>query len=286
MRCIVKLFEKTVLLEKESDTGFGVSKANSGIVHGGFHYSAEKTLKGKLEIKGNLMYDQWYEELDFAFNRCGILIVAFKPEQMEEIRRLYQQGVENHVPGIELCSRERILELEPKLSAEVYGGLFAPGGGVVEPYALVFSLVEAAKLNGVEVKTQFKVSGACDCSGVWEIVSSTGETIRAKHVINAAGLFADEVSRIFGAEEFVISPRKGEEYLLDRLSPGRPQRVIFPVPDKHTKGVLVIPTAGGTTMVGPTAQITTANIRVSHRGNLRNRGQRSIQVPRQWSTPK
>ncbi len=247
---------KTVLLEKESDVSFGVSKANSGIVHGGFHYSAEKTLKGKLEIKGNLMYDKWHEELDFAFNRCGILIVAFKPEQMEEINRLYQQGVENKVPGIELCSKERITELEPKLSAEVYGGLFAPGGGVVEPYALVFSLAEAAKLNGVEIKTNFKVSGACDCNGVWEIVSSSGEKVRARHVVNAAGLFADEVSHIFGAEEFVISPRKGEEYLLDRLSPGRPQRVIFPVPDKHTKGVLVIPTAGGTTMVGPTAQIT------------------------------
>ena len=247
---------KTVLLEKEADVSFGVSKANSGIVHGGFHYSAAKTLKGKLEIKGNLMYDQWHEELDFAFNRCGILIVAFKPEQMEEIKHLYQQGVENKVPGIELCSKERITELEPKLSAEAYGGLFAPGGGVVEPYALVFSLAEAAKLNGVEIKNNFKVSGACDCSGVWEIVSSSGEKIRARHVVNAAGLFADEVSRIFGAEEFVISPRKGEEYLLDRLSPGRPQRVIFPVPDKHTKGVLVIPTAGGTTMVGPTAQIT------------------------------
>ena len=247
---------KTVLLEKEADVSFGVSKANSGIVHGGFHYSAEKTLKGRLEIRGNLMYDKWHEELDFAFNRCGILIVAFKPEQMEEITRLYEQGVANSVPGIELCSKERILELEPKLSAAVYGGLFAPGGGVVEPYALVFSLVEAAKLNGVTLKTNFKVSGACDINDVWEIVSASGEKVRAKHVINAAGLFADEVSAIFGGEEFSISPRKGEEYLLDRLSPGRPERVIFPVPDKHTKGVLVIPTAGGTTMVGPTAQIT------------------------------
>jgi glycerol-3-phosphate dehydrogenase len=120
----------------------------------------------------------------------------------------------------------------------------------------VFSLVEATKLNGVSLKTNFKVSGACDINGVWEIVSASGEKVRAKHVINAAGLFADEVSAIFGGEEFSISPRKGEEYLLDRLSPGRPERVIFPVPDKHTKGVLVIPTAGGTTMVGPTAQIT------------------------------
>lgn len=247
---------KTVLLEKEQDVSFGVSKANSGIVHGGFHYSAEKTLKGKLEIKGNLMYDRWYEELDFAFSRCGIVIAAFKPEQMTEISRLYEQGIANKVPGIELCSRERILELEPKLSAEVYGGLFAPGGGVVEPYSLVFSLVDAAKLNGVELKTNFKVSGACDVNSCWEIVSASGETVKARYVINAAGLFADEVSRIFGGEEFVITPRKGEEYLLDRLSPGRPQRVIFPVPDEHTKGVLVIPTAGGTTMIGPTAQIT------------------------------
>ena len=247
---------KTVLLEKEADVSFGVSKANSGIVHGGFHYSAETTLKGKLEIKGNLMYDQWHEELDFAFNRCGILIVAFKPEQMEEISRLYKQGVSNKVPGIELCSKERILELEPKLSKDVYGGLFAPGGGVVEPYALVFSLTEAAKLNGVEIRTNFKVAGSCDCNGVWEIVSASGEKVKARHVINAAGLFADEVSQIFGGEKFVISPRKGEEYLLDRQSPARPQRVIFPVPDQHTKGVLVIPTAGGTTMIGPTAQIT------------------------------
>lgn len=246
----------TVLLEKEADLSFGVSKANSGIVHGGFHYSAEKTLKGRLEIKGNLMYDQWYKDLDFAFKRCGILIAAFKPAQMAEIERLYHQGVANKVPGIELCSRQRMLELEPKLSPEVCGGLHAPGGGVVEPYALVFSLGEAAKLNGVVIKTNFKVSGACDTAGVWEIVSASGEKIRAKYVINAAGLFADEVSRIFGGEEFTISPRKGEEYLLDRLSAARPEKVVFPVPDEHTKGVLVIPTAGGTTMVGPTAQIT------------------------------
>ena len=247
---------KTVLLEKEADVCFGVSKANSGIVHGGFHYSAEKTLKGRLEIRGNLLYDRWYEELDFAFKRCGIIIAAFKIEQMKEVTRLYEQGIANKVPGIELCSRERIIELEPKISPDVCGGLFAPGGGVVEPYSLVFSLIDAAKLNGVEVKTGFKVSGACDVNGVWEIVSSSGQKIKAVHVINAAGLFADEVSRIFGGEEFSISPRKGEEYLLDRLSPARPERVIFPVPDEHTKGVLVIPTAGGTTMIGPTAQIT------------------------------
>ncbi|MBR7103408.1 MAG: NAD(P)/FAD-dependent oxidoreductase [Lentisphaeria bacterium] len=247
---------KTILLEKESDVSFGVSKANSGIVHGGFHYSAQRTLKGRLEIRGNLMYDQWHQELDFAFKRCGILIAAFKPEQMEEIRRLYEQGVENNVPGIELCTRERMLALEPKLSETVCGGLHAPGGGVVEPYSLVFSLAEAAQLNGVELKTRFKTVSAVNTGDYWEIGSESGEKVQARYVINAAGLFADEVSKVFGGEEFVISPRKGEEYLLDRLSPARPEKVIFPVPDEHTKGVLVIPTAGGTTMIGPTAQIT------------------------------
>ncbi|MBR2510309.1 MAG: FAD-dependent oxidoreductase [Lentisphaeria bacterium] len=247
---------KTVILEKESDCSFGVSKANSGIVHGGFHYSARNTLKGKLELRGNQLFDRWHKELDFAFERCGILVAAFTPSEMEEVEKLYASGVANGVPGIELCSPRRMLELEPKLNSSVCGGLFAPQGGVTEPYMLVFSLIDAVKLNGNDVKTDFKVTSATEHDGVWEIFSENGDTVKAKYVINAAGLFADEVSEIFGGEKFKITPRKGEEYLLDRLSAARPSKVIFPVPAAHSKGVLVIPTAGGTTMIGPTAQIT------------------------------
>lgn len=247
---------KTVVLEKENDCAFGVSKANSGIVHGGFHYSAANTLKGRLELQGNILFDKWHEELDFPFERCGIVVAAFSGEDMEHIEQLYRQGIENGVRGIELCSRERVLELEPKLSGNVVGGLYVPGGGVVEPYMLVFSLIDAVKLNGNTVKNNFKIIQAHDLKTYWEIISETGEKINARYVINAAGLFADEISAIFGGEKFSISPRKGEEYLLDRFSPARPSKVIFPVPSAHSKGVLVIPTAGGTTMIGPTAQIT------------------------------
>ena len=108
------------LLEKEADAGFGVSKANSGIVHGGFHYPLT-TLKGRLEILGNLMFEKLHYELGFPYRRCGIIVAAFSEEEVAEVRRLYRQGVENRVPRIELCSAERMLELEPKLAPDVAG---------------------------------------------------------------------------------------------------------------------------------------------------------------------
>lgn len=242
------------LLEKEADAGFGVSKANSGIVHGGFHYPLS-TLKGRLEILGNLMFEKLHYELGFPYRRCGIIVAAFSEEELAEVRRLYRQGVENRVPRIELCSAERMLELEPKLAPDVAGGLYVPGGGVVEPYRYVFSLIELAKRNGVEFFVNCKLENASFTDGVWTLQTRDGRRVKAKYAVNAAGLHADDVSRIFGAEEFRISARKGEEYLLDRASAAYPSKVVFPVPVKHSKGVLVIPTVDGTTMVGPTAEI-------------------------------
>ena len=245
----------TVLLEKEMDVCAGVSKSNSGIVHGGFHYSATRTLKGRLELQGNMAFDQLHKDLGFPFQRCGILLAAFTEEQLKTVEKLYEQGVSNGVPGIELCDASRMKELEPKLNPEVLGGLYAPGGGVVEPYCMVFALMETACQNGVRLLKEFEVAAAKEDGQIWEITSFDGRTIRARYVVNAAGLHADDVSRIFGGEEFQIVPRKGEEYLLDRLSAARPSKVVFPVPSGHSKGVLVIPTAGGTTMIGPTADI-------------------------------
>ena len=246
---------KCVLLEAQADCSFGVSKANSGIVHGGFHYSAAKTLKGRLELKGNRLIHELAEKLDFSFNSCGIIVAAFTPEQMEHVAGLYACGLENGVRDMELCSAARLMELEPKLKNNVVGGLYVPHAGVIEPYTFVFALIDCAKLNHVEIKTHFKVNNIQKEDDFFILKSTSNDTVRARYVINAAGLFADEISRLAGAEDFKISPRKGEEYLLDRLSAARPSKVIFPVPSAHSKGVLVIPTAGGTTMIGPTANV-------------------------------
>ncbi len=242
-----------VLVDKEADVSFGTSKANSGIVHGGFHHN-KKYLKARLELQGAMMFDRLRQELDFPFKRCGIVVAALHEDEMRAIEQLYMQGVDNGVIGIEMCSRERMLELEPKLNPDVLGGLWVPGGGIVEPYRFVFSLVESAKKNGVEIRTGFKVEHAARTGDEWTVRAADGRSLKARYVVNAAGLYADDVSAVFGAEEFHIRPRKGEYYLLDRLTKARPDRVIFPVPTSVSKGMLVIPTVEGTVLIGPTAE--------------------------------
>jgi glycerol-3-phosphate dehydrogenase len=253
------------LMEKEADVSFGVSKANSGIVHGGFHHN-KKHLKARLEIQGAMMFDRLKSELDFPFVRCGIVVVALHEDEMRAVEQLYSQGVENGAIGIEMCSAERMLELEPKLSRDALGGLYAPGGGIVEPYRFVFSLVESAMKNGVRLFTGWEASAAerepdrepsrkdgSSSGSHWLIHAADGRILRARYVVNCAGLYADEVSRIFGAEDFSIKGRKGEYYLLDKLTKAKPTRVVFPVPTSVSKGMLIVPTVEGTVLIGPTA---------------------------------
>jgi glycerol-3-phosphate dehydrogenase len=249
------------LLEKEADVSFGTSKANSGIIHGGFHHESS-SLKTRLEIQGAMMFDQLQRELHFPFVRCGILVAAMSEEEMKTVQYLYERGRRNGAIGIELCSRERILELEPKLSLDVVGGLYAPGGGIIEPYRFVFALVESAQENGVDLISNFQVAdakhnsagGLASKADTFQIYAADGRSVSARYVVNAAGLYADEVSKIFGAEEYHIIPRKGEYYLLDRMTKACPSKVLFPVPNSVSKGMLVIPTVEGTVLIGPTAE--------------------------------
>jgi len=242
-----------VVLEKEADVSFGVSKANSGIIHGGFHHHPS-SLKARLEIRGNLMYDRLKEELHFPFKRCGILVAAFTEEELKTVGLLYEQGKANGAAGIEICNRKRMLSLEPKLNPDVVGGLHAPGGGITEPYRFVFSLVESAQKNGVRLLTEYRVSGSERKNGKMIIGSGDGRSVEARFVVNAAGLSADRVSEMLGGETFTLIGRKGEEYLMDRNAKAYTSRVVFPVPSPISKGILVIPTVEGTTMVGPTAE--------------------------------
>jgi glycerol-3-phosphate dehydrogenase len=241
------------LIERCVDASFGVSKANSGIIHAGFHH-APSSLKARLEVAGNRAFDALQAELGFPFRRNGIIVAAFSWEEMKVVDGLYAQGLANGARGIEIVGRDRILSLEPALSRDVAGGLFAPEGGIIEPYRFVFALVESAVANGVRLLTGWEVREAERQGDAWRITSGKGETLEARWVVNAAGLHADTVSAIFGAEHFSIVPRKGEEFILERGAAGPPSRVIFPVPARSSKGVLVIPTVEGTVMLGPTAE--------------------------------
>jgi glycerol-3-phosphate dehydrogenase len=180
-------------------------------------------------------------------------VAAFSPEELKIVESLYDNGAANGVPQLEIVGRERLLALEPKLNGDVVGGLWAPTGGIIEPYRFVFALVENAVAGGVGLFLDWSLAAAGRADDRWLLRSERGETLEARRVINAAGLYSDEVSALFGAEEFHIIPRKGEEFLMDHNAPGFPNHVIFPVPVRNSKGVLVIPTVEGTMMVGPTA---------------------------------
>jgi glycerol-3-phosphate dehydrogenase len=240
------------VLEKYTDISFGVSKANSGIIHAGFHHNPS-LLKSKLEVKGNMMFDTLQGQLNFPFKRVGILVIAFSYEEMKVLNTLHQQGMENNVPGIELCNRDKTISLEPKLNKDVVGSLYAPSGGIIEPYQFVFALMESACKNGVRLYTDFHLEQVRRSEETYTLYSTYNQKVRARYVVNAAGLYADDVSACFKGEIFKIIPRKGEEYILERNALGFPQHVIFPVPVKNSKGILVIPTVEGTMMIGPTA---------------------------------
>lgn len=243
------------LVEKEVDASFATSKANSGIIHAGFH-DTPGTLKARLCVAGNRAFDRLAAELGFPFERRGELVVAFTEEEVQALQRLYARGRENGVPEMALLGRERTLELEPNLSPDLLGALHAPTAGIIGPYEYCFALVENARQNGVVLLFGARVVAIRPGDGLFSIATGDGRSIRARFVVNAAGLHADEVAGLVGLDDFSIEPRKGEEYLLDKRVGGLVRRVIFPVPSKRSKGLLVIPTVDGPVMVGPTSEKT------------------------------
>jgi len=243
---------RIVIVEKHAEVGFGTSKTNSGIIHSG-HHSPPTTLKGRLVVRGNEMFDTLCQDLNFGFRRIGELLVAAAEAEIPELQRLKEQGDAKGVRGLEIWPRERLLKEEPNLSHTLVAALFAPSAGVVNPYELTFALCENAVANGVELKVNspvIKISAEDDVL----VLHTPAERIAARFVVNCAGVFADKIAGMLGLNDFTIRPRKGEEYLLDKRLKGLVRRLIFPVPRPNSKGVLIIPTFDGTIMVGPTAE--------------------------------
>ncbi|HHV94782.1 MAG TPA: NAD(P)/FAD-dependent oxidoreductase [Firmicutes bacterium] len=252
LRTLSRYQLKAALLEKEAEVGWGATKANSGIVHAGFHNKPGSWM-ARLCVAGNRMYDQLCDELDVPFQRNGLMMVARTPEEEQILRRFYQQGLDNGVPGMELLDGDTARRLEPNLSGEITMVLRAASGGIVAPFALAHAQAENAAANGADVYTEVAVTGiSCGDDG-FTITSQDGGTWKAKYIVNAAGLFADDVARMCGLDVPSLIPRKGEEYILDQRVGDLVKHTIFPVPTPKSKGILVIPTVGGNIMIGPTA---------------------------------
>jgi len=241
------------IIEKEADIGWGVTKANSGIVHAGYD-DEPGTLRAALCAKGNAMYEKLSKELDFKVKRTGSFVVAFNDEELEILKELIKRGETNGVPDLKILDRDDALSMEPHLNPEIKYALYAPTAGVIFPWDVAIAAVENATANGAKLFLNEKVVDIEVKDGrVKKVITDKGEH-EADLVINAAGLYGDEIARMAGAEHVPIHPRKGEYIILDNKVSKMVKRVIFPTPSKKSKGILVVPTLTGEVLLGPTAQ--------------------------------
>ncbi len=244
---------KILILEKEAEPAFGVSKSNSGIIHAGTQ-NPPTSLKGWLCVEGNrLMREELSGDLGLNFVQCGQLIVVFDLADLPELENIKTEGEALGVKGLEIVDRAWLDKNEPNLGPDVKAALYVPSAGIISPYRFVYALIENAVKNGAELKVLHKVT-AIRVKGKegFEVVAG-GEVYRARYLVNAAGLYADEISAMAGAATFKITPRKGEEYLLDKKREHIARHIVFPLPSKTSKGILIIKTSDGNPMIGPTA---------------------------------
>ena len=241
----------TLVLEKANDVCCGTSKANSAIVHAGFD-AKPHTLKGQMNAPSNLLFDELSKELDFPFKRNGSLVLCFDEKHIFQLEQLRERGKQNGVPGLKVLSNEEAHQLEPNITDQVVAALYSPTSGIVCPFTLTIALAENAYANGVHFQFNQTVTSIKKDDDTF-ILTCPNETYRSKVVINAAGLFSDELNNMISKAHFSIIPRKGEYNLFDKYVGHLTSHTLFQLPTKLGKGILIAPTIDGNLIVGPNA---------------------------------
>ncbi|MBS9775963.1 MAG: NAD(P)/FAD-dependent oxidoreductase, partial [Fusobacterium sp.] len=241
-----------LILDKENDVSCGTTKANSAIVHAGYD-AKEGSLMAKYNVAGNAMYEEVCKEVDAPFRRVGSYVLAFSEKEREHLKKLYDRGINNGVPQMEIIEKDEILRREPHISTEVVAALYAGTAGITGPWEFAIKLVENAMLNGAELKLNAEVIDIKKEDKIFKIFLKNGEIIEAKNIINASGVYADKINDMVSAKKYKITPRIGEYYLLDKVQGELTDSVIFQCPTEMGKGILVAKTAHGNIIAGPTA---------------------------------
>ncbi len=240
------------LIEKSSQVTQGASKGNSGILHAGYD-SPEGSLRAKLVVRGNKRYDDWEKEIGAVVRRTGSFVVAFDDYGVEYIKKLKKRGESRGIP-LEILDAKAVREAEPNLNPNVIAALYAPTAGSVCPMRFVNFLFKNAVANGLKPFLGSEVIGFEKRGGEITSVVTTRGKLYAKVVINSAGVFGDVVSRMAGINDYTIIPRRGQYILLEPHPSYNVNHIIFPIPTRESKGVLVIPTETGDILLGPTAE--------------------------------
>lgn len=147
---------RILVIDKEEDVCCGTSKANSAIVHAGFD-AAEGSLMARLNVQGNLMMPKLASDLDIPFIQNGSIVCSLSKDDHENLMALYNRGIANGVQNLQILDQEAAHKLEPNLSDQVYEVLYAPTGGIIDPFLLTIALAESASTNGASFQFNTEV---------------------------------------------------------------------------------------------------------------------------------
>lgn len=240
------------LIEKADDVANGASKANSGIIHGG--YAAKHgTLKGRLNVLGNRMFEDLNNLLNFGYRKTGGLVLGFNEYDLDSLKILLENGMYNGVTDLKIIERDEILRIDPNLNPMVKYALYAKDVGVTSPYEYTIALAENAITNGVELYLKHEIMDIVKKGNGFDLITN-GKIIKARTVINAAGVYSDIISKMAGVDYFKIIPRKGQYILFQKGTGSSVNSVVFQVPTKQGKGILVTSTYHGNLMLGPNSE--------------------------------
>lgn len=243
---------KLALVEKHPDVAMGATKANSAIVHGGFAESHSK-LKGRLCYQGRKQFAALAQELGFPFKAIGSFVLAFDAKQLPELESILENGKKNGLPDLQILNREQIIAKEPNVNSDVQYGLWCEGAGVCSPYEYAIALAENAIANGLDLFLNSQVAAIARKTDGLAVTMTDGRTFESRFVVNAGGLQAADISAMAGVSDFGIRPRSGEYILMTQGTGDLVNSVLFQMPTKMGKGILVTPTVYGNLLIGPDA---------------------------------
>jgi glycerol-3-phosphate dehydrogenase len=251
-RELAKYDLRCILVEAGADVGIGTSKANTAIWHTGFDASPG-SLEARLLRRSYPLLDSFLGEAGIPVERLGALLIAWTPEQAAALPALLEQAHQNGVGDVTGISAGAIYEREPHLAPGALGGLSVPGEAILCTFTLPLALATQAVRNGVTLRLNHRVTAIERLPTGEALLAGHGWQLRCRYLINAAGLYADEIDRLLGHRRFTTTPRRGELIIFDKLARPLVNHILLPVPTATSKGVLISPTVYGNLLLGPTA---------------------------------
>jgi glycerol-3-phosphate dehydrogenase len=249
---ISRSYDDVFLLEAMPRLGLGSSTRNSGVIHAGIYYRPG-SLKAFHCVRGAQWLYEFCREHNIPHRRTGKLIVGDAEEHLPALQALKERGEQNGVEGLKVVDGSFIQKLEPNVISPV--ALDSPNTGIVDAEELIKVLMRHALSNGAHFLTNTRVIGAEVKRGL-AIIRTEREEVAARVVINAAGLYADEVARLFGYDKYTIYPCRGEYAELPPSRSGIINSLVYPLPlpSGHGLGVHFTKNLAGTLLVGPNAR--------------------------------